>query len=194
MARCNCLTSESAGCQCGIADTETISAVNSGALATPWELSVILDPDDQNDIQALSTGLYSEGARGILAIEYVDFNQGSINPTASLAGLSVGATIPANRWIEVMCWHAGMFSSAGPEAWALEIREGGGVMTAKFIDVVDAAGRIVGGGAAVWVGVPSAGAHTYYATLSRSTGTGTGTNVASGSAASFIRITDLGPY
>lgn len=193
MARCRCLSSENSGCQCGIADSDTIAASGTGSIAAPFSLAVNLDPDDNNDIVANSNGLYSEGARGILAIAQVDFNQGSINPIANLAGLSVGATIPANRRIRVSAFNAGMTSSAGPEAWAVEIREGGGVISARFIDIVDSLGRITGGGVTTWDGTPAPGAHTYYLTLSRSTGTGTGTNIASGSAQSRISIEDLGP-
>lgn len=132
-------------------------------------------------------------ARGEVGYAEVTSSQGGIGAETDLTGLSVTVNNPrAGRRLQVTVSVEVRCSNAG-ERLALRIKEDGStVQQASFYSAVGSTSLGQREDAIVRL-VPSAGDHTYKATLERTVGTGTAGTVAASTIVAFILVEDLGP-
>lgn len=119
-------------------------------------------------------------------------NQGSIAGTeVDITGLTATVTVGTSRRIRITV-ELSLSSSVANDVPSLRIKEG----TTQLQSREEHLGSVVGALAAISASVvltPTAGSHTYKATLVRAVGTGTLVVNASATAPAFLLVEDIGP-
>ena len=127
---------------------------------------------------------------GTLGYAQAVANQTGITTEQNLTGLSVTVTVGTARRIRVSV-EISLASSAANDIVALKIKEGGTVLQERDRHFGSVAGGTNSTAASV-VLTPTAGEHTYNATLVRAAGSGTINTVASATRPAFIIVEDIG--
>lgn len=128
---------------------------------------------------------------GILGYAEVTANQGSITTLADLTGLTATVTVGTDRRIRVIGYIGASVDTVSDTTATLHIRESSTTLqTARNRPVGNSRQAVL---AAVWVGAPSAGSHTYKLSLEREVGTGTLTMHAASTNPAFLLVEDIGP-
>lgn len=125
----------------------------------------------------------------ILGYASVTANQGSITAETDLTGLSVTVTCAASRRIRITL-RTQVYSSVAGDNVGVRIKEGTTTLDDVNVTAVQANTQLLCYVQAVVT--PTAGAHTYKASVRRSTGTGSITNLAATTAPAFILVEDIG--
>lgn len=127
---------------------------------------------------------------GLVAIATRTADQGGVTGEVDVTGLSVTFTVAANRRIRLALTMR-VDSTVAGDTVRLYIKEGGTV-----VQTIDArlGAALVGDTMVGWTVItPSAGAHTYKATIQRVLGTGTLTSRATATNPAHLIAEDLGP-
>lgn len=194
MACRTCGASLAAGCQCSLSDSTSIDVTGSGLPTDPFIPALIVDPDADNLLTVSAAGALVQWETVLGFSGNITVVQSGIDSSADIAGSSTPVVLPSNHWIEVKFYCPGFHSTGASESWSIQIKDGSSVIQERFFDMVAVAPRAFGGGETVrLLENPSAGAHTYKATLARSTGTGAGSTVVSTTAPAYLVVKDLGP-
>ena len=120
-------------------------------------------------------------------------SQGSIGSTATdITGLSVAVTVNTSRRIRAHAYFPSWLSTVNGDNASLLIMEGATQLTLKRGAAVSS-GTGDFGIEATWIGIPSAGSHTYKVQFVRVSGTGTLTVGASSTQPAFLLVEDIGP-
>lgn len=114
-------------------------------------------------------------------------SQTGISAETDLTGVTVPATVGTSRRIKVVA-EVTIGATVSNDAAVLRIKEGATVLRKREGNVVAGRGLVMH--AEVWL-TPTAGAHTYKASLERSVGTGT-LSVAGTDADSLMSVDDMG--
>ena len=127
---------------------------------------------------------------GWIGYAEVAADQLSITTVVDLSGLVLNVTVGASRRLRVTVYTS-VYSTVVGDSATLSIKEGATQLSTRA-EVFSKASTLEGVSCAAIV-TPTAGAHTYKATLERTTGTGTLLMGASGTQPAFILVEDIGP-
>ena len=139
----------------------------------------------------LTSANFSKLPGGWIGYAEVTADQTGITTITDLTSLSVAVTVNTSRRIQVT-GHGNYLNDTIDEGGTVYIRESSttlnsyGVWTSNHLSIVR--GFVV-----MWVGTPSAAAHTYKLSLARTTATGTIALKAAATYPAFILVEDLGP-
>jgi len=128
---------------------------------------------------------------GAIALGYAvaTSNQGSITIETDLTGLATTVTVPSGgRYVEVSV-NVHIYSSVAGDTFTLSIKEGTTVLNALQGAFVKASTQQITVGSVILT--PTAGAHTYKLSLTRTTGTGTASTYAAATYPAFILVKAL---
>lgn len=123
-----------------------------------------------------------------LGYAQITANQAGITSEVDVAGLSVTVTVPANRRIKITAYSGSVGSTVANDVARLSIKEGSTLMQ---LAQETCRGSFDPSILAEWIGIPSAGTHTYKVTAARLTGTGTITVGADAQYPAFILVEDI---
>jgi hypothetical protein len=129
------------------------------------------------------------GPVGILGYAEITANQTGITTITDITGLSVAVTVGASRRIRVSVHVPTTTSSVATDRGQAYIREGStqlAASTKRFSGINGESGFDF-----AWIGLPSAGSHTYKASYARITGTGNHEWNAGTTAPAFIMVEDI---
>lgn len=126
---------------------------------------------------------------GWIGYNEVTADQAGITAMTDLTGLSLAVTVAATRRVRVtvQCW---VFSSVNGDSAQVSIREGSTQLNTGTVQVSNVVATSVNFSAVL---TPTTGAHTYKASLLRSSGTGSLTMQAGATFPAFIYVEDVGP-
>jgi hypothetical protein len=129
---------------------------------------------------------------GTLGFASVTANQAGITtPLVDLTGLSVAVTVVSGRRVKITGFAASWQSNTVNDRAVFTIREGSTSLATVVTPMDPIANNGNGGGAVLWVGTPSAGAHTYKLSAASVDG-GSLTLEASATTPAFILVEDIG--
>lgn len=117
-------------------------------------------------------------------------DQTGITTEVDLTSLSVTVTVNTARRIRITAYLPNVTTTVAADIARLSLKEGGTLLNLAQRTVTTTNGATV---RAEWVGTPTAGAHTYKATIVRQSGTGTLVSSAGATFPAFILVEDLGP-
>lgn len=127
---------------------------------------------------------------GVLGTATATANQGGITAEVDLTGLSVAVTAGSARRLRIDVAVKAQSGISGDRLVGT-IKEGTTEL-GQFMDFYLPAANVAGWGVGFAEVTPTAGAHTYKATLQRFSGTGTANTIATASVPARITVTDIG--
>lgn len=158
------------------------------ALPYPTGTDRVMDGD--NAMEALARAV--ENMRRLLGYGMATANQAGISSEADLTGLSATVSVAAGRIIKVSA-HVWICSTVANDVGRVTLRDGAtsiGLATLPALPVSPSTGPT--SDPFVILVNPTAGPHTYKATLTRMTGTGTLTSQASAGTPAVLLVEDMG--
>ena len=158
------------------------------ALPYPTGTDRVMDGD--NAMEALARAV--ENMRRLLGYGMATANQGGISGETDLTGLSVTVTIPAGRILRIAA-HVWVLSTVANDVGRVTLRDGVTSIALGTLPNLPVSASVgpTSDPATLLVN-PTAGVHTYKATLTRMTGTGTLTSQASAGTPAWLSVEDMG--
>ena len=141
-------------------------------------------------LEVLTATNLNKLAGGWLGYAQITADQTGITTEVDVTSASLTVTVPASRLIRISFWGV-VYSSVAGDTAEVKIKESttvlGGGLTAALL--TNASGIF----AYTLVSAPSAGSHTYKATIARATGTGNVVLACSATRPAHFVVEDLGP-